>query len=127
MEHIEFEKKVIEMLLEGDHPLLSSLRNQYSNSQIISREFTGVGFFTCFIVKQDFPKVIPLDFTISDLGAGFKQESVDILFNLFVRNGFLSCLEGYTVSRPNWPEDYSKLYLHYCPRAEKRDINKFIF
>ena len=41
----EFERKVMEKLLDGEDDVLRILRDQYRNADIKNREFSGSGFF----------------------------------------------------------------------------------
>lgn len=99
------EKAVLQKLLEGDHPVLTALRHQMSELSVKTRERTGAGFFTEFSmprtahparmrsVKASFGDV---EATISGLkhGSGFV---------LYIENGLLHMLEGYSYEEP-WPE-----------------------
>ena len=49
----EFEQRVMEMLLAGDHLYLGTLRVQLDAAAVTAREHTGVGFFTSFAVPDD--------------------------------------------------------------------------
>jgi len=70
MNHAEFEKKLINMLLNGDAPVLKGLMNQYNNSSIESTRFTGAGFFTDFKVQSAIAPVAGgKSFQIGDIGA----------------------------------------------------------
>lgn len=99
-----FERAVLEKLLEGADPTLSALRAQLDVCEVASREFTGVGFFTNLKVDGSAARgsnsrpelrVSGVDASISGLkhGAGFV---------LFVTDGYLDCLEGFTYDEP-WP------------------------
>ena len=44
----DFEKKALDALLAGNHPVLEALRTQINLLSVSEREFTGVGFFTHF-------------------------------------------------------------------------------
>lgn len=43
------ESDVLRMLLEGDHPVLGQPRAQLETARAVSRELSGVGFFTEFV------------------------------------------------------------------------------
>jgi len=47
------EKQVIEMLLAGDDEQLAVLREQANRANIVSREMTGVGFYSQIIVPPE--------------------------------------------------------------------------
>jgi len=43
------ERSVIDMLLPGELPAVRTLQQQFADSRPVSRELTGVGFFTHFL------------------------------------------------------------------------------
>ena len=53
------ERQVMQMLLAGDHPTLKSLRQQFEHSCVTDRNFTGLGFFTSFEVRDDSARIEP--------------------------------------------------------------------
>lgn len=125
MEHEEFEKKLMEMLLKGQDPVLGGLRKQYSDSLIESSRFTGAGFFTHFKVKTGTTPVAGgKTFQIGDMHASFNDIKVAFGFILFIEKGYLSFLEGYTLSSDVWPDDYSDVILSYDGPNGKRDFEK---
>ncbi|KLU63530.1 hypothetical protein CEB3_c01070 [Peptococcaceae bacterium CEB3] len=119
----QFEEDVIEKLLDGDNDFLLILRKQYENA-VKRRDFTGVGFYTNFEVPSSIPKLEgTLTFKIGDVDCQMSELKYGIGFVLFVKNGSISVLEGYTNGNEQWPEaitDYSFSY----SSGEKRDIEK---
>lgn len=108
------EAAVLQMLLDGEHPVLAALRQQLSGLTVKAREHTGVGFFAELSVAETAcPAPLPsgtarfgdVDATSSSLqcGAGFL---------LYVDDGFLTCLEGYAYEGP-WPERIGEFSLRY--------------
>ena len=82
----KLEQELMNLLLSGDHPILSVLRQHTAASKVTSREFTGVGFFTNFEVLDTAPLVSP-----SDYAAGHVEIQLDNLPDgtgcvLFVRD-----------------------------------------
>jgi hypothetical protein len=98
----EFEHKLMELLLQGDHPTLAVLRQQYSSAKVIRREFSGVGFFTTFEVSENSPKVTPENITGGNVVIELENLPNGAGCVLFVRDGKLSFLECYTFTDP-WP------------------------
>ena len=125
MNHEELEKKLMEMLLSGDDIVLEELRIQYNNSVVESREFTGVGFFTNFNI---IPGILPLanskNFVFGDINATIEGTKNSLGFILFVRDGYISMLEGYTYGSDKWPDNYSNLVISYFGPEGKRDLQK---
>jgi hypothetical protein len=108
------EASVLSKLLSGDHPALTALREQAQRASVRKRKLTGVGFFTTLSVSAEAPRAalsqkrVCLGDVVADIeglqhGAGFV---------LFVENGFLSTLEGYTYDEP-WPDTLGQFTLRY--------------
>jgi hypothetical protein len=92
-----FEKMEIDIvaLALKKHP---DMLQQVNTITISKREFTGVGFFTFFVDSCD-----DSDLQLSDV-VGVLNEKINVGFTLFVNNGKISCLEGYTYDEP-WPNE----------------------
>ena len=110
----ELESSVLTKTLEGDHPILRQMREQVRCCRVRNREFTGVGFFTYFDCRECDP--------IDDLNARFGDVIAELPglkngagFLLFVENGRIVMLEGYTFEEP-WPSDVSTFALRYMSR-----------
>jgi hypothetical protein len=116
MDRSEFtplERAVIEMFLAGELPALRTLSEQFKASRPLKREFTGVGFFTYFDVPASAPRVIyPDRVSISDVDASIDGLQNGAGFVLFVREGTLQMLEGFTYDQP-WPREIDKFSLQY--------------
>ena|SRR5579875_4153130 len=116
------EEQVLQMLLAGDDPVLITLRCQLKLAKRRSREYTGVGFFTHFDVPKEAPQFsgnpsIKFGDVIAEMdglqrGAGFL---------LFIQNGVLSMLEGYTYEEP-WPQKVARFELRYTS-GTARDLS----
>ena len=125
MNHEKFEKKLMDMFLDGNEPVLEELRDQYKNSIVESRKFTGAGFFTHFKVDKGIsPLAGRKSFQISDIDVTSDSVKGAFGFILFINEGYLSMLEGYTLSTEVWPEDYSNIVLSYFGSGGARDLEK---
>lgn len=99
----EFEKAVMQKIMEKDTPVNAILREQYERSEVINRDFSGVGFFTEFRIPTDAPQIPKL------VQSGYGNVTAIINgihgygFILFFKNGFINLLEGYT-SQSEWPQ-----------------------
>ncbi len=123
MEHTDFERQVMAKLLAGDDPVLEALRHQYSNSTVESTEFTGAGFYTKFKVKSGIPAAAgEKTFRIGDVHGDTVDIKEAIGFVLFVKNGYLSMLEGYTLASDIWPNEYENVILQYNGIGKGRDL-----
>jgi len=121
---IEFEKIVIEKLLDGDNEVLKILRKQYGQSSIKNREYTGHGFYTYFSIPDNIEKLNNKNFQFGDVGANIEGLCNGVGFLLFITNGKLDFLEGYTYGE-EFPIDIKKYDLFYIT-DKKRNIEKLI-
>ena len=97
----QFEKEVMQKIMQENPAIETVLRKQYENAKIINREFTGVGFLTTFEVgTKDLQLKEFLDGELGDVQAIFEGLEHGVGFILFIRNGFIETLEGYTYDEP---------------------------
>jgi hypothetical protein len=98
-------RELLPRLLEGEHPALVALRDQSRGVTVRSVDLSGVGFFAHLLVPSDAPATDPArivgggaEITLAGMehGAGCV---------LFVEDGRLSMLEGYTNAGEEWAED----------------------
>ncbi len=117
----ELEAAVLDKLLTGDLPALATLRIQRQRMQVAKREYTGVGFFIEFehpddVVRLATSKSIRFGDVVAELdglehGAGFL---------LFIDNGLITMLEGYTNTNEAWPAKPGRFELRYW--TPQRDL-----
>jgi hypothetical protein len=99
------EREVIATILAPDHPVMEALRRQFARCHVASRQITGVGFVIDLAVPADV-KAAPVKAGRIDLGdvtatiAGLEHGAG---FVLFVRDGVLEGLEGFSYDEP-WPD-----------------------
>lgn len=118
----DFEKSVMEELLEGNGDTLKTLRKQYEISTVKSREFTGVGFFTTFGVPENVPYLeSSKSFQFGDVVGQIEGILNGVGFVLYVKDGRIHMLEGYTYGSEKWPEKITNYKLSHIPSL-KRDI-----
>jgi hypothetical protein len=120
----EIEGAVLDMLLAGEIPALQVLRAQCERLFVTKREFSGVGFFTEFghppdVVRLQTSKRVRLGDVLADLegldqGAGFV---------LFIDDGLITMLEGYSTANEPWPES-ARCVLRYWP--PERDLGPLV-
>ncbi len=107
------EMEVMRMLLDGDDEVLSALRKQLARCNVKSRELTGVGFFTTFIPAQSDDVLSRVkSFKIGDVFAEIEETKHGAGFLLYVENGKIDMLEGYTFDEP-WPGEIGEFKLRY--------------
>ncbi len=87
---------LVPRLLDGPHPALAALREQFRKARITEVEMTGVGFYADFAVPADAPLAEPSDFAggHADIKLSGAQHGAGCV--LFIRDGRLTTLEGYT-------------------------------
>lgn len=115
------EQAVLDKLLSGDHPALSTLRAQAAQARLVGRELSGVGFFCSFEVPPEAPRLEPPgSFDIGDVNADVSGLKHGAGFVLFIRNGRLDMLEGFSYDEP-WPQAIGQFMLTY--QREPRDLS----
>jgi len=100
---VDLEKQVMQMFLEGDYPFRFELNKQYHLSKIVKREVTGVGFFTTFLLPTNTPIIENgKSLHIEDVQAEIEGLKYGVGFVLFIKDGKLEMLEGFSYDEP-WP------------------------
>ena len=106
------EAKVINKLLEKKTNTNQILQTQYS-SAVITREFTGSGFFSNFKIPNSLPHVIPpATFNLGNLFCDINEIKQFGGFVLYIENGMIHCLEGYSFEY-EWPKIITRYHLYY--------------
>lgn len=113
------ERAVLDKMLDGALPMLSFLRQQLEECSVATREFTGVGFYTTFSLPDHIPRKAGVDVRIGDVIGESPQIKDGMGFLLYVKNGVLDMLEGYTYDEP-WPQEITRFELKYV-NGEERD------
>ncbi len=102
---IKFEKELMEKLLEGQDSKVDILRRQYETASVITREFSGVGFFTSFSVLEDSEKLHQAEsLQLGGVKGQINGVANGVGFVLFINKGVIDLLEGYTYGDEKWPE-----------------------
>ena len=116
------EMAVMRLLLTGDDPVLAILCEQFHHAQLLSREYTGVGFYTHFAVPVDMQRLPGTpSFFFGDVEAAILSLQHGAGFLLRVTDGALDFLEGYTYDEP-WPDDTAGFTVGYL--GGERDIGQ---
>ncbi len=92
---------------------------QAEKARLVGREYTGVGFFCDFAVPTDVP-ILKGDFHIGDVIGELQGLANGAGFVLFIRDGLLDALEGFSYDEP-WPKEIGAFSLRYM--AEPRDLS----
>ncbi|MHC4608604.1 MAG: hypothetical protein ACYTAF_16975 [Planctomycetota bacterium] len=108
-------------LLAGDDPALEVLRAQFQEIGPPRRRNTGVGFYLDFTVPAQAPRLSrKRQLTLEDVHGAIEGVEHGVGFILFIRDGAISFLEGFTYDEP-WPETIGEYGLMY-ETAAKRDM-----
>src|SRR6266436_4026775 len=99
------EAAVLNKLLAKPGEPFDTIRQQLAHASVSSRKFTGAGFFTRFAIPPDAPVRRDLQSTeLGGIGAKIPGLQDGAGFLLFIRDGVISFLEGYTYGDAAWPD-----------------------
>jgi hypothetical protein len=110
---------VIQKLLDGENASLAKLRQQADTAQVLSREMTGVGFYTTLAVTPGLHRLDNRSFTFGDVIAEIPGVRNGAGFLLYVQNGLLHMVEGYTYGDESWPDRITTFQLRYQKPGER--------
>src|SRR5712692_181798 len=118
------ERAVLEKLLAGDNPVLAALRRQLEVAGVGERDFTGVGFMTTLTVPEEAPRAPVQSHVIrmGDVSAEIDGLKHSAGFLLYIQDGALDALEGYTYDEP-WPDTIRRFTLKYTQEGP-RDLSE---
>ena len=114
----QIEHDAMQMLLAGAHPTLETLRAQFERSYVSERNFTGLGFFTTFEVREPYSRLDPPNrIVIDDVCADVAGLETGCGFVLFVDDGLLGTLECHLWGDNALPKDaqYDRLFYIHQP------------
>jgi hypothetical protein len=114
------EADVIDKLLAGDSPVLECLRHQWANANVSRRELSGAGFYVYFALET---LSVPKATNAASLRLGDVEATIEGLQNgagfvLFVTDGYLDFLEGYSYEEP-WPDQIRNFSVRYVTAGER--------
>jgi hypothetical protein len=92
------------LLLAGDHPACTVLREQYARARVRHVKLSGVGFFVEYEVPADASRTAQENFAGGTVTIAVEGVEHGAGCLVFVRCGVLSFLEGYTYGGDEWPE-----------------------
>jgi len=119
----KFEFDVMCKILNRKQNYFNILFNQYNNSIIKKREFSKTGFFTSFTIDKNFPTIDEKSyFHVGDVIAKVNNNDDIIGFVLFIKNGYIDMLEGYTFGESLFPEKIENYSLEYL-KENSTDIS----
>jgi hypothetical protein len=107
----DLEILVLQHLLAGDDPVLAALRGQVDSVVVKSRDWSGAGFMTAFSVLESAPQArANLRAYIGDVYADINGLRDGAGFILFIEDGRLNFLEGFSPSEWGEPLPLKRLY-----------------
>ncbi|MBL4617922.1 MAG: hypothetical protein JKY46_09515 [Robiginitomaculum sp.] len=104
----ELEKTVLIQYMENLGIPLESV-DILEEIELESRDFSGVGFLS--ILKKPLTIKVGKAITGGDVGV-ILNSSMDTGYLFFVRNGYLSSIEGYNYESEPWPKEISKMEVY---------------
>jgi hypothetical protein len=93
------------MLLSGDGPQNSTLRNQLDDSELSRVELTGVGVFAYFAVPESSPRIPAGRLIGGDISIDVEGVECGAGGHICVRDGAVEFLEIYTYGGESWPDE----------------------
>jgi hypothetical protein len=91
------------LILAGESPKCALLREQYAQAEVSSVDLTGVGFFVNFVIPAGAPRADPPNMAGGQVTVELEGIKHGLGCVLFVREGVIATLEGYTYGEP-FPE-----------------------
>src|SRR5580698_9110702 len=123
------ELQVLGKFLKGDDQALPILRQQMEQAEVSAREMTGVGFYTRFTIPSEIIRIVGRpSFKLGDVSGKAANVLHGLGFLLYISDGALSMLEGYTYDDP-WHDRITDLILMYSGGSDRNinDIMKIIY
>ena len=108
----DFEKKVLSEIASADTER-NTLLAQVELADVTKREDTGVGFYSHLSLPKNAPRLSSRRWKIEDMPkahGAHPQLEAGAGFILWIKDGFMTCLEGYTYGG-KWPSDEKKFKL----------------
>jgi hypothetical protein len=99
-------------IISEDLAIADLLRKQYEVAKILDRQFTGYGFFTDFEIMDKSLRIPDnMNREVGNTQAVIEGLKLGVGFVLYIRNGFIKTLEGYTYDEP-WPKNITSYSLN---------------
>ena len=114
------ENAVIDAMLQSEPQSERCLREQLRQSQLLSREFNGYGFFTNLTIPEHAPLCPDINGT---LHASALVDDQLCGFILWISYGKIDFLEGYPLGGDSWPENESFKAITLNKSAKARPIH----
>lgn len=118
------ERKIVRLLLARKFGETSAAVSRLRTLRCTSREMTGTGYYLNFDAQHDSTRIDHSDDELSEDFPTRLPTPQDIVgFTLFIRNGRLAWLEGYTFGDVAWPTEPMEAWLVFgVPEADSADL-----
>jgi hypothetical protein len=108
------ETRIVRSMLIKQFGPQSPFLAQLSSAKFPARHLTGKGYFIDLEVGKGIKPVDRLNTELTDARRTLLPEPCDLVgFVLFIRDGFLNSLEGYTYGDVKWPEEPMEDWLQF--------------
>ena len=111
------EKAVIDKLLRANGEIFTALRAQAELAKVALRKMTGVGFFTTLSIPNNPRQIDGQSLQLRNVVAEISGLKHGAGFVLFVEDGVLDLLEGYTYGDEPWPKQITSFTLSYTDNS----------
>ena len=118
----EFERSILSAYLKGDFVSFATLREQFEQASVKSREYTPAGFFADLSVPPDAPKLLLADSQMGDVHIRIPSLALGMGTVLFITDGYLDLLEGFTYGE-DWDCRTEGFSIEYREARRYRDEN----
>ena len=116
----ELENAVMELIRNENGELGEAIYQQFTISGVLSREYTGAGFFLNFKIDEKATSAIRRGrLVISGPEAEIEGLEYGAGFTLFVSDGFITTLEGFSYGEP-WPQDITKFVVRPFKQSKEK-------
>ena len=113
------ETEIIRSMLVRKYGPASPFLEQLKNARIAGRRLTGVGVFIDFALCAEAERGGQINAEISQAYRTVLSPPRDVVgFTLFIRDGRLDFLEGYTFGDADWPDEPMDTWLLLAPAGE---------
>ncbi len=119
----QFEKQVLLLFLDHDDGHVEILRSQIDAIDAVHRKQTGVGFQTDIDPPPEVSTASQLDAVLGGVTGRHPMDPDPLLFNLFIRSGRLTLLEGLALSN-RWPANEDLICLTYSEEGREQDAGR---
>jgi hypothetical protein len=118
------ERKILRLLLAQKFGGTSAIVSRLRTLRCTSREMTGTGYYLNFDAQHDSTWIDHSDDELSEDFPTRLPSPRDLVgFTLFIRNGRLSWLEGYTFGDVGWPTEPMENWLIFsAPEADVANL-----